>query len=231
MTVSIAAAALLGGFLARDKTAETVAYQLTGAQPHMIPGSITSVDIKNGSLLYKDFKPGQVLSQKQADSLFVKDKTANSTFLKIDDATAKYLGQQEAANTYLKIEDANNRFVNGDGKVLTGFGTSNGNLIGLLDIAGIASVQGDHVIGKPDTVHIVNTGGSLIDYAMNGSAGTIAIGGTLDVDVATGQNGNSETIQLLVPAVNKIATLTVSGIQNPGGGATDFVAQCLVGGP
>jgi hypothetical protein len=226
--VSLAVAAVLGGLVAHDKSAETIAYQLTGAQPHMVPGSITSVDVKNGSLLYKDFKPGQVLSQKVADSLFMKDKTANNTFLKIDDAAGKYLDQQTAGKTYLKIEDANNRFVNGDGSVFTGFGSSNGSPIGLLDIAGIASVQGDHTVGKPDTVHIVNTSGSPLEYAMSGKTGSIAVGDALDLDVS---NGNSDTIQLLVPAVQKIATLTVSGIPNAAGGATDFVAQCLVGAP
>jgi hypothetical protein len=225
--VSVAVAAVFAGLVTRDKSPETLAYELAGAQPHMIPGSITSVDVKNGSLLYKDFKQGQVFSQKAAHSLIVKDEAANNTFLKIDAAAGKYLNQQDAANTYLKIEDANNRFISGNGKVFTGFGTSNGGLIALLDIAGIASVTGDHTVGKPDTVHIVNTSGSPLDYAKGGGAGSIPIGGTLDVNVT----GSSETIQLLVPAVNKIATLTISGIPSPTGGPTDFVAQSLVGAP
>jgi hypothetical protein len=234
LSVSVAVAAALAGLIGRDKSPESIAYQLVGAQPHMAPGSITSADVKDGSLLYKDMKRGQIYSLKMTDNLFAKMKTVNRTFLKINQANDVFLQKADAANTYLKlddahrtylkIEDANNRFVMGDGSVFTGFGTSSqGILIGLLKLPGLADVNGD---GR--TIQITNTSGSPLEISMPGSAQTIEPGGMFEVAVG-GQGGSSITIQMLVPAVQKVATLTVSSIVT--GGGTDLAAQALVGAP
>jgi hypothetical protein len=228
VSVSVAVAAVLAGLVARDKSPETVAYELAGAQPHMVPPTITTGDIKDGTLLYRDFKRGQVYSQKMADNLFMKEKIADRTFYKVQDANDTFLQKADAAKTYVKIDDANSRFVNGDGRVFTGAGSSQGALIGLLDLPGLASVQGNHpATGGLDTVRVTNTSGSPIEISPAGSGnGIIAVDKSVDLTI---NGGTPLTVQMLVPAVQKIATLTVSSI--PAGGGADFVAQGLVGAP
>jgi hypothetical protein len=238
LSVSVAVAVLAAGYIAHDRGASPIAYQLTGAQPHMTPGSITSKDIKTGSLLYSDFKSGQVYSQKaanrlfetsqKADATFIKSADAAKTFLTNDAAGRTYLDKTDAANTYLKIEDAAGHFVNGDGSVFTGSAQVASQGVKLLDIPGIVGVQANHFsTGAPDSVTLTNTNSSPLEYSTSNKAGTIAPGDSLAFTLT--DSAPSETFQVLVPAVQKIATLTVSAISGAGG--SDFVAQVLVGSP
>jgi hypothetical protein len=237
VSVSVAVAAVLAGLIGREANPKSVFYELTGAQPHMAPGSITTADVKDGSLLYKDMKRGQIYSVKMTDNLFAKVNMVNRTFYKIQKANDVFLQKVDAANTYLKLDDAQKtylkiadaNFVNGDGKVFTGLGTSSqGVLIGLLRMPGLATVEGMHsATGGPDTVRVTNTSGSPIEISPAGNSnGIIAVDQSLSLTI---NGGSPLTIQMLVPAVQKIATLTVSSI--PAGGSSDFVAQGLVGAP
>lgn len=155
LSLSVAVAALIAGFVAQDKNPQSIAYQLTGAQPHMAPGSITAKDIKPGSLLYGDFKTGQIYSEKQTSRLFEKAQIANNTFLDKtaaantyltkDAAGGTYLDKADAANTYVKVDEASSHFINGDGKVFTGsVQATTQSPVDLLDIPGIAGIQGNH---------------------------------------------------------------------------------------
>jgi hypothetical protein len=236
LSVSVAVAAVIAGFVAQDKGSSPVTYQLTGGQPHMTPGSITSRDIKQGSLLYSDFKSGQLYSPKETNRLFETQQGANATFVKIDDAAntflskdaagGTYLDKTDAANTYLKIDDASSHFVNGDGSVFTGSAHVASQGVDLLTIPGFVGITASHsATGEPDSVALTNNNSSPLDYSTPTKAGTIAPGASLPFGL--GASGPSVTIQMLVPAVQKVATLTISAIGGANG--SDFVAQVLVG--
>src|SRR5688572_16947915 len=160
LSVALAIAAVIGGLAARDQSAgATSAEKATSPAP----GSITSTEVKNESLLFKDFKVNQVysdnevnkkflkiteaskkfLSIDQASDIFIKGEDANNTFVKIEDANNTFIKGEDANQTFLKINDAKDQYVEGDGSVLTGFAASTGGAtVSVLEVPGFVRTQG-----------------------------------------------------------------------------------------
>lgn len=250
LSVALAIAAILGGLAARDQTADAAD---AGAGPHVAEGSITSAEVKNESLLFKDFRPGEIYSQKVLDAKFLKISEANKKYLKISVAEKKYLKIAEAVDafvkvedlagavdaflkiddankTFVKIQDAQSQFVNGDGKVMTGFEASTGGAtVNVLEIPGFVRAEGvpaGQQVGAQ--ARFTNLGSTPLHYGTGGGAGVIAPGATQQILISGGQGGGSLTVQFIAegspPAVG---TLTLSGILI--GNATNFSGQILIG--
>jgi hypothetical protein len=226
LSVALAVAAIIGGLAARDQTAQATGAE-KGAEPHLAP--ITTVDIKNASLLFKDFKAGQIYSENQVDHKFVKIDDANNTFIKIEDANNTFVKQADANNTFVKIEDAKHQFVNGDGSVFTGFESLNG--IGsapILELLGMVRAEGVIAAGQNSIqARLTNLGTTPLHYATGGSSGVIAPTQGVLIGLAPNGGGGS-TVQLISEgSPPEVATLTLSAI--PAGGTTNFSGQALVG--
>jgi hypothetical protein len=227
LSVALAVAAILGGLAARDQIAEATGGD-TGAQPRVAP--ITSVDIKNASLLFKDFKAGQVYSDNEINHKFLKISDADNTFIKIEDANNTFVKGVDANNTFVKIEDAKNQFVEGDGSVLTGFEAAPGSgAVTVLDIPGVVRAEGVPPGQQtPAATRLTNLGTTPLHYAADGGGGGV-VAPTQSILIAlSGAGGRAATVQLISEGTPPtIATLTVSAIL--AGPSTNFSAQALLG--
>jgi hypothetical protein len=245
LSVALAIAAMLGGLAARDSSAGA-ATPAKGAQPHLAEGSITSAEIKDHSLLFQDIKAGELFSKAQVNRTFLKISDAKSQYLPLNQAAdifAKignlaaafdaFLKIEDANKTFLKIEDAKSQFVNGDGKVMTGFEPSTGAAVPVLNVPGMVLAEGLPAVQGNLQTRLTNEGTTNLHYAAGGGAaggggaGVIPPGKTQTI-LISGQGGGSVTVQLISegspPAVG---TLTVGAI--PAGQTTNFSAQILIG--
>src|ERR1044072_2234291 len=218
LSVAFAVAALLGGLAARDQSAGAAGLP-KGPSPHMAPGSITSTEIKNESLLFKDFKANQVYSDNQvnqkflkidqaskkylkidqASDIFVKAEDANKTFVKIEDANNTFVKGDDADATFLKIQDAKDQYVEGDGSVLTGFQASTGGTtVDVLEVPGFVRAAGVPAGQQGGAqARFTNLGTTPLHFAHAGGAGVVAPGATQQILISGGQGGGSLTVQLI----------------------------------
>jgi hypothetical protein len=240
LSVAFAVAALLGGLAARDQSAGAAGAP-KGPTPHMAPGSITSTEIKNESLLFKDFKSGEVYSDNQVNQKFLKINDAGKLYLKLDQASDIFIKRDEANSTFVKnddanktfvkIEDAKKQFINGDGKVVTGFETSTGGAVaGVLEVPGFVRAEGvpaSQQVGP--RARLTNLGSTPLHYGTGGGAGVIAPGATQEILISGNQGGGgSLTVQLTSEgATPTVGTLTLTGILISG--TTNFSGQILIG--
>ena len=238
LSVAFAVAALLGGLAARDQSAGAASAG-KGAEPHLSHGSITSAEIKNESLLFKDIKPGQVYSDDQlnqkwlkisdASAQYLKIDEANDTFVKIEDANNAFVKIEDANKAFVKIEDAAHQFINGDGKVISGFEVANGtNPVTVLEATGFVRALGvpGSVGGPQPHLRMTNLGSTPLHYGTGGGAGVIAPGASADVNLP--QGGGAATVQLTTEeSTPTVGTLTMTAI--PAGQALNFSAQVLIG--
>ena len=237
LSVALAIAAVIGGLAARDQSAGAADAEKATSPG---PGSITSSEIKNDSLLYKDFKDNQVYSDNQVAAKFLKINDANAKFLKIDqasdifikgeDANATFVKNEVANDTFLKIQDAKDQYVEGDGSVLTGFAASTGGAtVNVLEVPGFVRTQGLPPGQQGPRARFTNLGSTPLHFAYGGGGGTgvIAPGASADVNLP-GTGGGAATVQLIAEgSPPTIGTLTVSGILI--GQTINFSAQILIG--
>jgi hypothetical protein len=241
LSVALAIAAVLGGLAARDQSAGATE-AVKGPSPHMAPGSITSSEIKNESLLFKDFKPNQVFSDNQvnakflkitdADVKYLKIDEASDIFLKLDQASDIFIKREDANKAFVKVEDAAHQFINGDGKVVTGFETSTGGAVAkVLEVPGFVRAEGVPPSQQAGPrARLTNLGGTPLHYGTGGGAGVIAPGATQEILISGGQAGGSVAVQLIDEASPPtVGTLTLTGILIGLSQGTNFSGQILIG--
>ena len=120
-------------------------------------------------------------------------------------------------------DQTRSQFVSGKGNVLTGTGSSSKGLVGLVDLPGLAKVEGNHQAGMPDSIRITNTSGSPLQF-WTGGGGTVPANASVDVSLP--HAAPTALVQLLLPAVQVVATLTVGAISTQTG--ANFMAQALM---
>jgi hypothetical protein len=238
----VAAARLAVAFVAAGTIAGATAWAQASPPPPTAKASafdaflkIKSTNVVNGSLLYQDFAKGQVPSFNMFEKLdksftrFSKgfDNTYKPQFPEIKGELNTVNGDLNTIKgelgSFVKTGDA----IMGDGSVFTGDGLVSNQLIGLLDVPNLVSVQG---IGQK--IRITNTSnGDLQHTACTDPQGGVIPPGTL---VPTGfiecdaTGGMTQSMQLFTGGVKPtVATVSFSSINLPSG--SQDIVQILVG--
>jgi hypothetical protein len=254
LSVSLAIAALVGGFAARDDGVGAIASDRVGSESSVGPNEITrrandkegsalidaltSRHIKNHSLLFQDLKRGEIYSRKNVDVRFQKvnesvQKVTESSYTK-QQVDSSFLKLADAEAQYQKVSEARDLFVEGDGSVFTGFEVATDEPVEILDVPGLVRLDG--VPGRDQEgprVRVTNIGAAALGFASTeGGDGTIAADGSVSVALGGPDTMPVATVQLvsLAPGSPDAATLTLSAIRDAGAaGTTHFIGQALVG--
>jgi len=195
-------------------------------------GDIKSAQIQDHSLKYVDFAKGQVPSFNMFDKLstsFEKFKKADSAYKavvkgELGNVNGDINTIKGELGTFVKQTDA---VVRGDGSVFTGDGVVSNQLIGLLDVPGLVSIQG---IGQK--IRITNTSNGDLQHTActdpNGGVlppGTLAPTGFIECDA---KGGMTQSMQLFTGGVKPtVSTVSFSSIDLPSG--SQDIVQILVG--
>ena len=145
----------------------------------------------------------------EADTTYLKLDDAARTYLKLSDAS-DLLSKVEADATYLKITDARDAFVEGDGSVLTGVValTSEPTTLLVLPEIGTVLVRSE-VISEQLTqvVTLDNKSGDEVLVTISGESLTVPPGEAREFQIDLNE---PSTMALLLPAVQQVATVTVT---------------------
>ncbi|MDQ4054674.1 MAG: hypothetical protein M3237_18535 [Actinomycetota bacterium] len=169
-----------------------------------------------------------LLYKTEADTTYLKLDDAAKTYLKLSDAS-DLLSKVEADATYLKITDARDEFVEGDGSVLTGVVSLTSEPKTLLVLPEIGTVLVRHDVISEQSTHVVgleNSSGQDILVTMSGKAQTVPAGEARQFQIDPNE---PSTMALLLPAVQRVATVTVTVSDT--GKSSVVTGQAIVGAP
>jgi len=215
---------------------------------------VDSANVDDGSLLYKDFQKGQIPSFKAFDKLdesFVKYKKQVNDWKqdsKLEDAAIKIettaiksdlsgiktdiSGIKGELGSYLKGEQADARYlkasepvVRGDGSVFTATQFADGQVVPILSVPGLISVD---ALPSGIAIRITNIGGSDLAHS---ECGGIPTAGTLKPTQSVTCDITSETdvMQLIGVGSPEMATLNFTFFPAIEGNSGLYTVQILVG--
>jgi hypothetical protein len=217
-------------------------------------GTVVLADFKRGSL------ESRFYTHKQSDARYLKISDASKQYLKLDglqraltgflkiDALSQYIKGEDAAKQYLKLDGAAadahklggldaSRYVQGKASILVGQATTPSTFTGavFLTVPGIASFASGHDDNGAPALVVQNTGDGSVRLAGH-FANAVLIGLLLPGESRAyaldraGGGVSDGTMQMLLPAVQKMTTVSVSvSEQGADKGDLTWLGQAVVG--